>query len=49
MLILFAGKEIVDLVLDRLRKIADNCTGLQVITYKIKFLINHVFDSVSGL
>ena len=24
-----AGKEIVDLVLDRLRKLADNCTGLQ--------------------
>ena len=23
------GKEIVDLVLDRLRKLADNCTGLQ--------------------
>ena len=39
MLILFAGKEIVDLVLDRLRKIADNCTGLQVTTHRIKFLI----------
>ena len=25
------GKEIVDLVLDRIRKLADNCTGLQVI------------------
>lgn len=25
------GKEIVDLVLDRLRKIADMCTGLQVL------------------
>ena len=24
------GKEIVDLVLDRIRKLADNCTGLQV-------------------
>ena len=24
-----SGKEIVDLVLDRLRKLADNCTGLQ--------------------
>ena len=23
------GKEIVDLVLDRIRKLADNCTGLQ--------------------
>ena len=26
------GKEIVDLVLDRIRKLADNCTGLQVKT-----------------
>ena len=26
------GKEIVDLVLDRIRKLADNCTGLQVRT-----------------
>ena len=26
------GKEIVDLVLDRIRKLADNCTGVQVIT-----------------
>merc|ERR1712193_332984 len=26
---LISGKEIVDLVLDRLRKLADNCTGLQ--------------------
>jgi tubulin alpha len=24
------GKEIVDLALDRIRKLADNCTGLQV-------------------
>ena len=24
------GKEIVDLVLDRIRKIVDNCTGIQV-------------------
>ena len=24
------GKEIVDLVLDRIRKLADNCTSLQV-------------------
>ena len=24
------GKEIVDLVLDRIRKLADQCTGLQV-------------------
>ena len=24
------GKEIVDLVLDRIRKLADSCTGLQV-------------------
>lgn len=26
------GKEIVDVVLDRIRKLADQCTGLQVIT-----------------
>merc|ERR1719408_278841 len=26
---LISGKEIVDLVLDRIRKLADNCTGLQ--------------------
>jgi tubulin alpha len=25
------GKEIVDLALDRIRKLADNCTGLQVL------------------
>lgn len=28
-LILTVGKEIVDLCLDRVRKLADNCTGLQ--------------------
>ena len=30
------GKEIVDLALDRLRKLADNCTGLQgfMVTFK---------------
>ena len=33
------GKEIVDLVLDRIRKLADNCTGLQ------GFL---VFNAVGG-
>ena len=27
------GKEIVDLVLDRTRKLADMCTGLQVLSY----------------
>jgi tubulin alpha len=31
------GKEIIDLVLDRLRKLADQCTGLQ------GFLIFHSF------
>lgn len=32
------GKEIVDLVLDRIRKLADQCTGLQVCTWvKIVF------------
>ena len=28
------GKEIVDLVLDRIRKLADNCTGLQVSQFR---------------
>ena len=36
------GKEIVDLVLDRIRKIADNCTGLQ------GFLIFHSFGGGTG-
>ena len=36
------GKEIVDLVLDRIRKLADQCTGLQ------GFLIFHSFDGGTG-
>ena len=36
------GKEIVDLVLDRIRKLADQCTGLQ------GFLIFHSFGGGSG-
>ena len=36
------GKEIVDLVLDRIRKIADQCTGLQ------GFLIFHSFGGGTG-
>ena len=36
------GKEIVDLVLDRIRKIADACTGLQ------GFLIFHSFGGGTG-
>merc|ERR1711970_152334 len=36
------GKEIVDLCLDRIRKIADNCTGLQ------GFLIFHSFGGGTG-
>lgn len=39
MLCLAVGKEIVDLALDRIRKLADNCTGLQ------GFL---VFNAVGG-
>jgi hypothetical protein len=31
------GKEIVDLVLDRVRKLADMCTGLQVMNSTINF------------
>merc|ERR1711962_306667 len=36
------GKEIIDLVLDRIRKLADNCTGLQ------GFLIFHSFGGSTG-
>ena len=35
------GKELIDLVLDRIRKLADNCTGLQ------GFLIFHRFGYIS--
>ena len=31
------GKEVIDLVLDRIRRLADNCSGLQGITYFIVF------------
>merc|ERR1711956_187919 len=36
------GKEIVDLVLDRIRKLADNCTGLQ------GFMIYHACGGGTG-
>lgn len=36
------GKEIVDLVLDRIRKLADQCTGLQ------GFLIFHSFGGTKN-
>ncbi len=36
------GKEVVDLVLDRIRKLADNCTGLQA------FMIFHSFGGGTG-
>lgn len=36
------GKEIVDLVLDRIRKLADNCTGLQ------GFMVFHSFGGGTG-
>jgi len=36
------GKEIVDLVLDRIRKLADNCTGLQ------GFMVFHAFGGGTG-
>ena len=51
------GKEIVDLVLDRIRKLADNCTGLQVTYLCIGmgckpelqgFLIFHSFGGGTG-
>ena len=34
------GKEIVDLVLDRIRKLADQCTGLQVSLKQVKLNLN---------
>jgi hypothetical protein len=40
--IFFVGKEVVDLVLDRIRKLADQCTGLQ------GFLIFHSFGGGTG-
>ena len=39
---LIAGKEVIDLVLDRTRKLADNCTGLQ------GFMIFHSFGGGTG-
>ena len=39
---MLTGKEIVDLVLDRIRKLADQCTGLQ------GFLIFHSFGGGTG-
>lgn len=38
----FLGKEIVDIVLDRVRKLADQCTGLQ------GFLVFHSFGGGTG-
>ncbi len=38
----YTGKEVVDLVLDRIRKLADQCTGLQ------GFLIFHSFGGGTG-
>ena len=37
------GKEIVDLVLDRIRKLADNCTGLQVTRFYPGWINYHCF------
>lgn len=36
------GKEIIDLVLDRIRKLADQCTGLQ------GFIVYHSFSGGTG-
>lgn len=41
-LVLAVGKEIVDLCLDRIRKLADNCTGLQ------GFLVFHAVGGGTG-
>lgn len=37
------GKELIDLVLDRIRKLADQCTGLQ------GFLIFHRYHTINTL
>ena len=41
------GKEIVDLVLDRIRKLADQCTGLQVSLLPLK-LVSKCYFRVSS-
>ena len=39
------GKEIVDLVLDRIRKLADNCTGLlEILSRKVVFVFLEVYE-----
>ena len=39
------GKEIVDLVLDRIRKLADNCTGLlEILSRKVVFVSLEVYE-----
>ena len=40
--LIFTGKEMVDIVLDRIRKLSDQCTGLQ------GFLIFHSFGGGTG-
>ena len=41
------GKEIVDLVLDRIRKLADQCTGLQV-SFSLLKLVSKLYFRVSS-
>ncbi|KAK6047892.1 hypothetical protein COOONC_14602 [Cooperia oncophora] len=36
------GKEIIDLTLDRIRRLADNCTGLQVGLKNVSYLVKCV-------
>lgn len=44
------GKEIVDVVLDRIRKLADQCTGLQVRSvFNINMLLNFTSKGCSIL
>ncbi|KAK8928331.1 Tubulin alpha-5 chain [Platanthera zijinensis] len=40
------GKEIVDLCLDRVRKLADNCTGLQVFLFSVQLVVGWDVDWV---
>jgi len=42
------GKEIIDLVLDRMRRLAENCTGLQVIKCFFARILSEMVTSFQG-
>ncbi|KAE8701045.1 Detected protein of unknown function [Hibiscus syriacus] len=48
LMIFGVGKEVVDLCLDRIRKLADNCTWLKVATIKTKRTIQFVVGAPTG-